>query len=150
MQYKHPELSYYISTDYSEFDTSKMIKWLSEDAYWSTGVPFEVMDRGFSNSLAFGVFEASGNLVGIARMITDRATFAYLADVYMDPDHRGKGLGEWLMEIIMAHPNLQELRRMMLATSDAHGLYEKFGFSKISKTDERLMEIVRPDIYKND
>ena len=150
MRYSHPNLPYFISTDYSEFDTSKMIKWLSEDAYWSTGVPFDVMDRGFKNSLAFGVFDVEGDLVGIARMITDKASFAYLADVYLERSHRGKGLGQWLVEVIMAHPDLQNLRRMMLATSDAHGLYEKFGFTKISKTDDRLMEIVRPNIYKSD
>ncbi len=144
---RHEEKPYYISTDYEKFDKNRMSKWLSEDAYWSSGIPFETMDRAFKNSLAFGVFETKGDLVGIARMITDRATFAYLADVYITPECRGEGLSKWLIETIMKHPDLQGLRRMMLATSDAHGLYEKVGFSRISKEDERLMEIYVPDIY---
>lgn len=149
MKHQHPTLAYYISTDYSVFDKSKMHQWLNEDAYWSSGIPFETMDKGFKNSIAFGVFTRSGALVAMARMITDKATFAYLADVYVDPAHRGKGLSKWLIQVIMNHPDLQGLRRIMLATSDAHGLYKKFGFEKISYDDNRLMAIVRPDIYKN-
>ena len=80
-------------------------------------------------------------------MITDRATFAYLADVFIIEEYRGRGLSKWLMEVIMSHPDLQRLRRMILATKDAHGLYEKFGFTPLINV-ERWMQIVDPDVYK--
>jgi GNAT superfamily N-acetyltransferase len=96
--------------------------------------------------LCFGLFHGKDQ-VGLARIVTDSATYAYLCDVYVLEDHRGKGLGKWLMERVMAHPALQGLRRFTLATRDAHGLYRQFGFRELSKP-ESIMEILRPDIYR--
>jgi GNAT superfamily N-acetyltransferase len=138
---------YDIKTDVTAFDFIRVHDWLSNDAYWSPDIPLNVVERAFSNSLAFGLFHAKQGQVGVARMITDRATFAYLADVYIDPQHRGQGLAIWLMETIMAHTELQGLRRMMLATSDMHALYRKFGYTKLANP-EIIMEQVKPDIYK--
>jgi len=143
---KHDTLPYFICTNIIDFDFSKVHHWLS-NAYWSEGIPLETVVRGFTNSLAFGLFHKDKGQVGCARMITDKATFAYLADVYIDESERGNGLGCWLMEVVMGHPELQGLRRMMLATADMHPLYRKFGFVEPAKPD-RLMEKVSPDIYK--
>lgn len=138
---------YEIKTDVAVFDLVRVHGWLSNDAYWSPGIPLQVVEKAFSNSLAFGVFHASQGQVGVARMITDQATFAYLADVYIDRQHRGQGLGKWLIAAIMTHPALQGLRRMMLATSDMHALYREFGFGELAKP-ELLMEQVNPDVYR--
>jgi GNAT superfamily N-acetyltransferase len=114
-------------------------------SYWAAGIPLEVVKRSIAGSLCFGVF-FHGEQVAFARVITDRATFAYLADVYVLEEHRGKKLSTWLMDAIVAHPELQGLRRFMLATRDAHRLYAKYGFIPITKP-ESLMEIVRPNLY---
>ena len=108
--------------------------------------PRATVERAIANSLAFGVFDGPEQ-IGFARVVTDRATFAYLADVYILEPHRGRGLGKRLVETILAHEDLQGLRRFMLATRDAHGLYAAFGFHPLSKP-ERLMEIHRPDAYQ--
>ncbi|RIH81256.1 Acetyltransferase (GNAT) domain protein [Calidithermus terrae] len=134
-----------VSTDLSRFDWPLVHHHLSTRAYWSLGIPLEVLQRAFRNSLAFGVFEG-GAQVGWARLVTDRATFAYLADVYVLPERRGQGLSKWLMECITAHPELQGLRRWMLATRDAHGLYAQFGFRPLAAPD-RFMERHDPDVY---
>lgn len=98
--------------------------------------------------MCFGLYDTSLNIqIGFARVITDQATFAYLCDVYVEDSYRGKGLSKWLMSCIQSHQSLQGLRRFMLATKDAHGLYKQFGF-KVSNNPDRLMEIVNPDIYK--
>ena len=102
--------------------------------------------KAIDHSICFGIFQGSAQ-VGFARVTTDRATFAYLADVYVLETCRGKGLGKRLMDVIMAHPDLQGLRRFMLATRDAHGLYAQYGFAPIGSPD-RLMEILKPDIYR--
>ncbi|SDD69669.1 GNAT family N-acetyltransferase [Kordiimonas lacus] len=143
---KHDSLPYHICTNIIDFDFSKVHNWLS-NAYWSEGIPMATVVKGFTNSLAFGLFHTDKGQVGCARMITDKATFAYLADVYVDAGERGNGLGYWMMEVIMAHPELQGLRRMMLATADMHPLYRKFGFEQPAKPD-RLMEKLSPDVYK--
>ena len=114
--------------------------------YWAEGISKETIRRSIEGSLCFGVFE-NDKQVGFARMITDKATFAYLADVFIIEEYRGRGLSKWLMEIIMTHPDLQGLRRMILATKDAHGLYEKFGFTPLINVD-RWMHILDPDVYK--
>ena len=134
-----------ISADPSRLDRSLVARFLA-GSYWAKGIPQEVVDRSIENSLCFGVYAGQEQL-GFARVITDFTTFAYLADVFILEGSRGKGLAVWLMEVIMGHPGLQNLRRWMLATRDAHGLYEKFGWRPLANP-ERIMEILDPDIYE--
>ena len=134
-----------ITTETSFFNVEFIHAFLS-NSYWAKNIPLETVQQSIDNSLCFGVFHL-GRQIGFARMITDKATFGYLADVFIDEGYRGQGLSKWLMEEIMAHPDLQGLRRMMLATRDAHGLYEQFGFSALS-FPERWMQIHQPDIYQ--
>jgi GNAT superfamily N-acetyltransferase len=135
-----------ISTDPARIDLRAVHEFLA-NSYWARGIPLETVQRSIENSLCFGIYQGNRQ-IGFARVVTDRATFAYLADVFVLPDYRGRGLSRWLMECIIAHPDLQGLRRWMLATQDAHGLYRQFGFSPL-KAPERWMEIHRPDVYKN-
>jgi len=138
---------YEVSTDPSRLDVAAMHAYLSR-AYWSREIPYATVERAARNSLCFGLYEkSSGKQVGLTRVITDHATFAYLCDVYVLEEHRGRGLGKLLMRTIMAHPALTGARRAMLGTRDAHGLYRKFGFA--APPDDRvLMQILRPDIYR--
>jgi GNAT superfamily N-acetyltransferase len=138
-------MSYEISTDKSRLDRAAIHAYLTQ-SYWSPGVPRAVVERAIEHSLCFGVFH-EGAQVGFARVVTDRATFAYLADVYLLEAHRGRGLARELVGAVMAHPELQGLRRMLLATRDAHGLYAKFGFRPLAAPD-RMMELHRPDVYR--
>jgi GNAT superfamily N-acetyltransferase len=117
-------------------------------SYWSPGIPRTVVERAIANSLCFAVFHENRQ-IGFARIVTDKATFAYLADVYILPEHRGKGLSKRLVEQVIQHPDLQGLRRMMLATLDAHGLYLKYGFRPLA-APERMMEIHDPNVYRKD
>jgi GNAT superfamily N-acetyltransferase len=117
-------------------------------AYWSTGVPEDVVRRAIEGSLCFGLFEHDRQ-VGFARAITDRATSAYLADVFVLTSHRGRGLARWLMECVMAHPDLQGLRRFSLVTRDAHALYRPFGFEPLANPD-RYLERFTPDVYERE
>lgn len=142
MEWKKGDLT--ISTDPARLDLEAVHGWLS-GTYWATSVPYEVVARSVQGSMAFGVYRGAAQ-VGFARVITDRATFAYLADVFIAEAERGNKTGEWLVETIMAHPELQGLRRWMLATRDAHGLYAKFGFVPV-KSPERLMERHDPAVY---
>ena len=135
---------YEITCDKSRFDLEAIHRFLTQ-SYWSPGVPRTVVERAITNSLCFGIL-LEGQQIGFARVITDKATFAYLADVYVLPDHRGQGLSLRLMEQIIRYPDLQGLRRMMLATRDAHSLYEKFGFKPLA-APERIMEIHNPEPY---
>jgi len=134
-----------ISTDPKRLDRQMIHEFLSA-SYWATGIPREVVDRSIEGALCFGLFE-DGRQVGFARVITDRATFAYLADVFVLESHRGQGLATWLMESILAHPRLQGLRRWMLVTRDAHPLYRKVGFRDLAHP-ERIMEKTFPGIYE--
>ena len=134
-----------VSTDRSRLDITLIHQFLTH-SYWAQGVSREVVERSIENSICFGIFHKDEQ-VGFARVITDRATFAYLADVFVLESHRGLGLGKFLMECISNHPQLQKLRRWMLATQDAHGLYAKFGFAPLARP-ERFMERHDPDIYK--
>lgn len=134
-----------ISTDPQRLDVALIHAFLTR-TYWSPGIPQETVERAIAGSLCFGVYEGE-NQVGFARVVTDRATFAYLCDVFIVPAKQGRGLSKLLMQTILAHPALQHLRRWMLATADAHGLYEQFGFTGLGKP-ERMMEIVTPDIYQ--
>lgn len=117
------------------------------NSYWSLGIPMEMVKQAVDGSLCFGMYHKETQ-IGFARVITDRATFAYLCDVYILEDHRGKGLGRWMMEAVTSHPDLQGLRRFVLVTRDAHGLYEKFGFRPLARP-EGYMELHRPNIYLN-
>ncbi|MBL7744933.1 MAG: GNAT family N-acetyltransferase [Chitinophagaceae bacterium] len=136
---------YSISTDKSRLDIDFIHTFLTR-SYWAEGIPREVIEKSVKGSLAFGVY-FDDRQVGFARMITDEATFAYLADVFIEEEFRGRGLSKWLMEVIMSYPGLQGLRRIMLATKDAHGLYSRFGFIPVTHP-ERWMQIHDPHIYK--
>jgi GNAT superfamily N-acetyltransferase len=121
---------YEISTDPARLDLDVTHKFLSQEAYWSPGVSREIVERAIANSMVFGAYTA-GAQVGLARVVTDHATFAWICDVFVLPEHRGHGLGKWLMECITTHPELRDLRRLMLATRDAHGLYAQYGFTAL-------------------
>ena len=136
-----------ITTETSFFNIEFIHAFLSK-SYWAEHIPIETVQKSIDNSISFGVFHL-GRQIGFARVITDKATFGYLADVFIDEAYRGQGLSKWLMEEIMTHPDLQGLRRLMLATRDAHGLYTRFGFSPLSNA-ESWMQIHKPDIYKKD
>jgi GNAT superfamily N-acetyltransferase len=114
-------------------------------SYWAPGIPREIVARGIANSLTFSVFLGTRQ-VGFARAVTDRATFAYLADVFVVDDQRGLGLGSWLVETVLAHPELQGMRRWLLITRDAHALYRKFGFTAAAEPS-RIMTRHDPDVY---
>jgi GNAT superfamily N-acetyltransferase len=135
---------YTISNNNKKLDIGFIHSYLST-SYWAENIPVDTVTKAINGSLCFGVYHA-GKQVGFARMITDKATFAYLADVFIDETHRGLGLSKWLVETILAHPGMQGLRRMMLATRDAHGLYAQFGFTPLTNP-ERWMHIHNPDVY---
>ena len=134
-----------ISTDRTDVDLDVVHAFLSQVAYWSKNIPRTVVKKAIDNSYCFSAF-ANERQVGFARVVTDAATFAYLADVFVLPEFRGQGISKRLMQSVQAHPKLQGLRRWMLMTADAHKLYESYGFSALSKPD-RAMEISKPDIY---
>jgi predicted GNAT family N-acyltransferase len=134
-----------ISDDPAAIDRDRLHAFLSLRSYWAKGIPREVMERSLDHSLCFTAL-VGAEMVGFARVVTDRATFAYLADVYVEEAHRGRGTAKRLMAAVLAHPDLQRLRRWLLATADAHGLYAGFGFSPLS-APERLMERLDRDVY---
>ena len=139
---------YEVSTDRARLDLDAVHAFLSQ-SYWSPGIPRALMEQGISNSIPFGLYAPDGAQVGFARVVSDHAQFAYLADVYVLPGHRRRGLGVWLLECVLSHPDLALMRRWMLATQDAHDLYRRFGFGPTGHP-ERLMFIERPpeDLWK--
>jgi GNAT superfamily N-acetyltransferase len=143
---------YTISTEKSRLDIG-VIHGFLDTSYWAAGRSVETIRRSIENSISFGVYKADQQ-VGFARVITDYATFAWIADVFVLEPHRGKGLSKWLMEVIIGHPELQGFRRWVLATKDAHDLYRKFGFTEL-KRPERWMErhdpqtAERPDYWSH-
>jgi GNAT superfamily N-acetyltransferase len=139
-----PSDEYTITTDKRRLDFDAIHEFLSK-TYWSPGVPMAVVERAIANSLAIGIFKGKEQ-VGFARVVTDKATFAYLADVYVLEAHRGKGLSKRLLEEIQAHGELQGLRRFLLATKDAHGLYAQFGFKELANPSS-MMENWNPNAY---
>src|SRR5215471_8344841 len=138
---------YLISTDKRRLDLSAIHGFLTT-SYWAADIPLEIVKRSIENSLAFGVYKHDKQ-VGFARVITDYATFAYIGDVFILEEYRGQGLSKWLMQVIADHTELQGLRRWILITRDAHGLYRKTGFRELMDP-ERYMEKVFQDIYKKD
>jgi GNAT superfamily N-acetyltransferase len=145
---------YVISTDRSRLNIDLIHAFLSKTSYWAIDRARDVVQCSIDNSLSFGVYKGNDQ-VGFARVVTDYATFAWIADVFVLPEHRGKGLSKWLMDVILSHSQLQGFRRWVLATKDAHGLYERYGFIPLHRP-ERWMERPdpnmqeSPDYWKND
>lgn len=139
-----------LSTDKFRLQPDRIHKFLSTQAYWCLGIPLSVVKKAIEGSLCFGLFKVEGNKevqVGFARIVTDGATFAWLCDVYIESELRGLGLSKWMMECLMSHPALKNLRRICLATKDAHPLYKKYGF-EVTPTPQNWMEIKDNDLYK--
>ena len=140
---------YRVSTDPLLLDIVMIHQYLSEESYWAQNIPIEIVQRSISNSFCFGIY-LNDQQVGFGRLVTDKATFAYLADVFILPDHRGKGLSKLLLATMHAHPELQGLRRWMLGTKDAHDLYKQFGWKALSEEQfARFMQWHSPDVYRN-
>ena len=134
-----------ITTDKSKMDIDVIHGYLSR-SYWAQGVPRATIQKSIEGALCFAVLHGNRQ-VGFARVITDKATFGYLSDVFILEEYRGKGLSKWLMEIILGHPELQNFRRFLLSTRDAHGLYRRFGFNEVV-SPENWMQIYNPEVYK--
>jgi GNAT superfamily N-acetyltransferase len=134
-----------ISTDVAAIDRTVVAAALAQ-SYWATDIPAETVSRSIDGSLCFSIRDAERQ-VGFARVISDGATVAYLGDVFVLPEFQGRGLGKWLVECVMAHPQLQGMRRWLLATADAHTLYEKFGFKPLARP-AMFMELHNPNVYR--
>ena len=134
-----------ISTDPLRLDLDAVHAFLSRRSYWAEGIPLDTMRRSIAHSLPFGVYDGD-RMIAFARVVTDYAVVAYVADVFVLEEHRGRGVGKWLVEVVMQHPDLQGLRRWTLATRDAHELYRRFGFTEADPT--RLMDKLDPDVYR--
>lgn len=143
VEYRRGE--FLVSTDPARLNLGLIHGFLTT-GYWAKGIPREIVARSIEHALCFGVYDGEGAQVGFARVISDFATVAYVGDVFVLDTHRGRGLGKWLMECITQHPALQGLRRWILTTRDAHGLYSQFGFTPV-KYPERFMERQNPDVY---
>ncbi len=137
--------SFEVSTDQSRLDIPMIYRFLSEQSSWAVGIARQLVERAIENSLCFGAY-LDGRQVGFARVITDFATYAHLVDVFVVPEYRGHGYGKQLVAAVLRHPSLQRLRRFTLATTDAHSLYERFGFTT-PRQPESLMERYFPNIY---
>jgi len=151
--YEASSETYFITTDISKLDVNVIHRYLSEESYWAQGIPKDIVEKAIQHSISFGLFykDDANNLtqIGFARLVTDRATFAYLADVFVLKEYRGKGLSKWLMKIIQLHPELQNLRRWLLTTKDAHGLYAQLGWIKVPEDYMyRFMMRHNPGVYK--
>ena len=139
---------YSISTDKAKLDIGVIHHYLSVESYWAKNIPLEVVQRSIDNSLCFGLYHQHIQ-IGFARLVTDKATFAYLADVFIIESYRGKGLSKWLVQTIQAYPEVQGLRRWLLGTKDAHGLYAQSGWTPIpEEMISRFMQLHNPDVYK--
>jgi GNAT superfamily N-acetyltransferase len=147
MVYEVREADTLVSCDRTKLDLDGIHAFLTH-AYWSEGVSRETVERGIENSIPFGVY-LDGDQVGFARVISDRASYAYLADVYIEEPFRGRGLSKLLMRAVIGHPELQGLRRWILGTRDAHGLYRQFGFTEMQRP-ERWMERAEPGLYRQE
>ena len=136
-----------VSDDPARLDRGVIHRFLAESSYWARNIPSATLDKALRNSLCFALLERERQ-IGFARVVSDRATLAYLADVFVLPPHRGQGLATWLVGTALTHPALTGLRRMLLATRDQHKLYARLGFAPLARP-ERLMEINRPDVYQS-
>lgn len=136
-----------VTSDRSRMDIDAIHAFLSQEAYWSKNIPREIVERAIAHSLCFGAFDDDAQ-VGFARVITDYATFAYIADVFVLESHRGRGIGKAIMNAIAQHPELQGLRRWHLVTRDAHALYAQFGFEPVDAPERHMMKVV-PNAYGN-
>ena len=143
---EHRRENFLISTDRARLDLDVIHGFLT-NCYWGKGIPREIVARSMEHALCFGIYDGFGQQVGFARVVSDFATVAYLGDVFVLESHRGRGLSKWLMECIVQHPALQGLRRWILLTRDAHGLYSQFGFTAL-KAPEVYMELHRADVYE--
>jgi GNAT superfamily N-acetyltransferase len=143
---EHRHGGFLISTNREFLDLDVIWGFLT-NSYWAKGISRETVARSIEHSLCFGIYDAKDSQVGFARVISDRATYAYLGDVFVLESHRGRGLSKWLMECIVKHPELQGLRRWTLLTRDAHGLYSQFGFTPVN-APQWYMELHRPNIYE--
>jgi GNAT superfamily N-acetyltransferase len=137
---------YVVSDERSRLDRASVRRFIADESYWAAGIPQGVMDKAIDNSLCFGLYRGDAQ-VGFARVVTDRATFGYLCDVFVDTAHRGAGLGKWLVSCVLSHPDLQGLRRLSLVTRDAHELYTPHGFRPMADPT-RYLEIHRPNVYR--
>ena len=144
MEYRRDE--FVISTDRERLSLDVIHNFLT-NCYWAKGIPRNVVAQSIEHSLCFGIYDGSGAQIGFARVVSDFATVAYLGDVFVLESHRGRGLSKWLMQCVMEHPALQNLRRWILLTRDAHALYSKFGFTPV-KAPERYMELHQPNVYE--
>jgi GNAT superfamily N-acetyltransferase len=135
---EHQEGEYFVSSDPKKLDLALTHHWLANVSYWSQGLPLNIFKRMIDHSLCFGVYHLKGNQVGFGRVITDYATFAWLTDVFIIDEYRGKGLSVFLMKCILGHPELKILRRWLLGTDHAHGLYRKFGFADLDHPENFL------------
>lgn len=138
--------NFWVSDRHVDLDIGVIHGFLSQ-SYWAKGIPRALLEKALANSMCCGLYVASRQ-IGFARAITDRATFAYLADVFLLDEYRGLGLGKWLVSCVLEHPELQGLRRWLLVTADAHELYRPLGFTSLPRP-ERLMEIHAPDVYRD-
>jgi len=145
MYQEHKKADFLISTNPAKLSLAVIHKYSSEDSYWAKGIPFSLVEKSVQNSLNFSVYQQEEQ-VGYARVVSDFATFAYLCDLFILSGYRGQGLSKWLMNCIQEHPGLQGLRRFMLMTRDAHGLYRQSGFTAL-KNAALVMEIAKPGIY---
>ena len=147
MAHEATDGDYRLSDDPTRFDLVRAHRWISTESYWAEGIPFETFAKSCANSLVVGAYDKDGTMAAMARVVTDRATFGWVCDVFVDAGRRGDGLGKKLMTYLKAHPDLQGFRRLHLATRDAHGLYRKFGFTALTKV-ENWMEIRDPEVYR--
>jgi N-acetylglutamate synthase-like GNAT family acetyltransferase len=146
--FKETKDGFTISTDKSKLDFDVIFDYLSNRSYWAAGVPMDKVKRAADNSICFGVYE-NDRQIGYARVVTDKATIGYIADVFILETHRGRGLSKWLMECILKHPELQGFRRWVLLTKDAHGLYKQFGFTE-PEDISLYMELRKKEITKTE
>ncbi len=140
MKYEKEQEQFVLSTDSKLLDVILIHQYLSVESYWAKNIPLATVQQSIEGSLCFGIYQKqpAHAQVGFARVVTDKATFAYLADVFILPPFRGRGLSKWMMECIMAHPQLQGLRKWMLGTKDAHGLYSQFGFRPLDNPERTM------------
>lgn len=147
MTHETTDGGFLLSDDPARFDLPRAHRWIATQSYWAEGIPLATFEKACANSLTVGAYGSDGTMAAMARVVTDRATFGWVCDVFVAEAHRHAGLGKRLMAYLKGHPDLQGFRRLHLATRDAHGLYRQFGFTGLTKV-ENWMEIRDPDVYR--